>query len=351
MLWIPSACNAADHPSRGHDIPPPAQAPPAWYQAALEARDPVAGEESSIEAGLGELGTSVVDPRPPPPAWDIIAAGGKEALRRRRAGVRGPETSLSTVQILLSRREGEDGALPVCREFFGGGGELTKAWRDAGFPVMPAFETFVQGSPYRGDHDLRRGWVCRREEDRAARGWYAWAHFSPPAGTFGNLYRAGGAGTRTRDRPAGDGTKQKEADANLLWRGMCRIAARVGGKGGGVSVEVPVGCSAVRLPEWELLTRALALRPVCVDLCAYGAGPPASTSAPRAAYRKRVHLWTNIPELLCVARECPGDHIHVRARGGIRVGGRSHRRATLAAVLPPAFCDALVAAATGSTGP
>ena len=73
----------------------------------------------------------------------------------------------------------------VCREFFGGGGLLTEAWRKHGLPVMPPVETFPSGQAFRGDHDLRTPWVLKRELWRARCGCYRRVHLMPPMGTFG----------------------------------------------------------------------------------------------------------------------------------------------------------------------
>ena len=225
---------------------------------------------------------------------------------------------------------------------------MTQAWREAGFRTMPPMETFVSGSAHRNDHDLSRVWVLRRELERASRGWYAWAHFVPPAGTFGPLYLAGNSGTRTSLRPQGDGSKTNEVHANALWGATVRIARRVAEFGGGVSVEVPASCLAVELPEWKIMVEAHRMFPVQVDLCAFGLAPPDSSPAEPLAYRKRVQLWTNMPQLRDVARACPGGHRHLHAQGAVRVAGRSHRRSTLADVGPPAFCNAVVQAFTSS---
>ena len=42
------------------------------------------------------------------------------------------------------------------REYFGGSGGLSKAWRNIGVPIETPMEGFPDGEPYRADHDLCR---------------------------------------------------------------------------------------------------------------------------------------------------------------------------------------------------
>ncbi len=115
--------------------------------------------------------------------------------------------------------------------------------------------------------------------------------------------------------------------------------------GGGVSVEIPYGSLVPQLPEWKDFVTRAGLKEIIIDLCEYGLCPPDDLTR---RYRKRVALWSNIPQLFGLARSCGGGHEHIRVRGGVRVAGRVHRRATLASFLPGAFCDALSAAVTSA---
>jgi hypothetical protein len=257
IIWIPSKANPADHPSRGVEIPPPLDGPP-WLSRVLDG----VGSPESAEQGLRTAeGSGAGDPDRRLPTGDVIRAGGEEPLVPRRAVPVGP---------MMRTASGEE---TVCREFFGGGGLLTEAWRRHGLPVMPPVETFPSGQAFRGDHDLRTPWVLKRELWRARSGWYRGVHLMPPMGTFGSLARLGKS-SRTETTPEGGGGIAREEEANLLLRGTCEIATAVALAGGRVTVELPFGSLAEKTKWWREMMRKTRLERCDVDLCCHGAGPP-----------------------------------------------------------------------------
>lgn len=234
----------------------------------------------------------------------------------------------------------------VCREFFGAGGVVSSAWKDQGAEVAPPLEVFPCGLAFQADHDLRRNRVLRRELEKARRSLYRPAYFAPPAGTLGPLYRMSQRCTRGSSLPFGDGSVQREEDANVLAEATRRICEEVLRRGGDVVVELPYGSYFEKLPGWCGSAWWSWLRKVVVDLREYGLAPP---EGPDERFRKRIILLSPL-DLCCLERRCGGEHRHQQCRGAVRFCGRSHRRSSLASAVPPAFAHALAAATRAAAG-
>ena len=110
--------------------------------ASSDARGLFAGTavgDEEAEARLCESGEEgLTDPDRRLPLLDAVRAGAEESLR--------PTTGESLGPML--RKTSED--KQVCREFFGGGGRLTSAWRARGLAVLPPVETFPGGGAVPG---------------------------------------------------------------------------------------------------------------------------------------------------------------------------------------------------------
>ena len=186
---------------------------------------------------------------------------------------------------------------------------------------------------------------------RARSGCYSRVHMAPPAGTFGALARLGKRTTRQCEQPLGDGSVGKENEANNILRVSCDICVAAAGAGAHICFEIPTSSFIEKVPFFQEMVRAAGLYRFETDLCEFGCGPP---DAPDSRYRRRIVLFSNDLRLLSLKRTCAGNHVHTRCRGGVRIAGRLHRRSTLAADNPPAFCEAYGAAISGppaSTGP
>ena len=89
---------------------------------------------------------------------------------------------------------------------------LTRAVGHVGLETAEPIECY-RGA-YRPEHDLRRPEVLAREVEDIRKGEVDGAHFGTPCESMCSFFQNLGPGTRTSERPEGDGSNAKEVLGN-----------------------------------------------------------------------------------------------------------------------------------------
>ena len=205
-------------------------------------------------------------------------------------------------------------------------------------------EGFSGGAAQRGDHDLSREWVVKREVERARSGRYAHVFVSSPAGTMGALGRSSRLSTRSEECPLGTGVRECEKRENVLGEAALRICEAVDHAGGEVVICQPAKSLLYGFPRFVRMRDSGRWDKVHVDMCAYGL---TLLGEPSAAIKKEMVIWTNCERLKGLGKRCPGGHTHTHAQGRVRSGGGSRTRGGLTTGLPQAFLESYGALSGG----
>jgi hypothetical protein len=233
----------------------------------------------------------------------------------------------------------------LCLEVFSGAGGLTRSMLDRHIPMDVPMEAFPNRHTYIRDHDLRLPCVVQRLLEDINHGCYKYLHFGMPCSSFSQIQRLN-SGTRTKERPEGDGSRPNEEEGNLLAEGVVLLCEALVGKGGFYSIENPLSS---RFWELECL-RGLMAEHCCVvfDQCEYGLTPPGIMISAGVRIKKSTKLLTNMKELCVLNRSCLGSHEHFRCLGSVRVGNKSVSVARAAGHYPVSLCTAWATAAASA---
>ncbi len=278
LVWIESALNPADDPTR--DVP--LRTPMDWPEVC----------ELILPAGIGDRTSEIAD-----------------RFRSR-----------------------------LCLEVFAGQGGLTSALLARGLSVGRPIEAYpcevgVRGTRYVQEHDLREHRVFQELRRAIRAGCYGYVHFGFPCTTF-SILRSLSVGTRGPSAPEGTGFRDDENEANWLLHRICALCQDCHGAGCFFSIENPKSSYLWHMPD-VLALSGLAFK-VDFDQCEFGLSLPGSSGASRI--RKPTTVLTNLPELRVLARTCKKDHDHVRCWGSARIGGTRVDLASWAGVYPKELC-------------
>ncbi|CAK0800076.1 unnamed protein product [Prorocentrum cordatum] len=332
LVWIGTHFNPADAPSRFRPLPEPGP-PPAWIEASRRA--------ASAAAARAEARRAAGSPDAP------AADQGKARAEAAPEGVSAEEAPCP-VGAVAGSSAAEVCAPPPCsplpwavpggrarrwqkREHFAGKGEVTRAWAAAGAWIEPPLDAYPPEG-YRPERDLLLAVNARRELAQIRTHAVRVGVWATPCTTFGLLYQNCGPGTRTADRPQGDGTRPAERQGNSLGLTTAAGCTALGEEGGLWVVENPL--------PLRLMAREGVYLVEC-DMCQFGLAPP---DEPEARHKKSTYLLGNFPELRRLGRRCQGKCKHVHLEGAVKIAGRWQKRAALASAYTPEFAQALAAA-------
>ena len=250
-IWISTGVNPADHPSRFRPLPQ---------------RSPLSG--ISLFDDLGAEAILQQNPAQVPPCAAGPSVSSYETRPSERPALDADASPRCVVQLARGPAPNDRFFL----ELWAGSGGLTRAVRKAGFRVLEPFEAYPKGGRYRASMDLRRAEVREEIEDMIRAGLLAGVHFGIPCRTFSQLPRLFGHGTRTRDRPLGDGSLERENAANddSLW--MCRVARLARAHNTWWTIENPQASYLWHLPNALALSDSVPTYKVTLDQCVYGLG-------------------------------------------------------------------------------
>ena len=222
-----------------------------------------------------------------------------------------------------------------CLELFSGRGGLSAALSKKGLGVGTPYEAFPAAGRYVAHFDLDNDDVYYALVDCVKAGKYWYLHFGIPCSSWSCLQQLN-KGTRSLDRPAGNGTLEREQKGNqqaVRVAFLCNLQIQLGRF---YSIENPHSSYLWKfVPIVELLGQE-----VRFDQCAYGLRPPPAVGFPSSRIKKGTILKTNMIELSSLARACQNDHKHFRCIGSVKTKSGWISVAKAAGAYPSALCDA-----------
>lgn len=161
-------------------------------------------------------------------------------------------------------------------------------------------------------------------------------HFGFPCGSF-SIMQNMNKGTRSSDNPLGNNSLQRERIGNEILRRTVHLCDLLSKHGSFFTMENPLSSFAWKIPFMLALSARWHCTAVTLDQCMFGLKIPDQSGNPGLA-KKPTNFLGNMPNLDHMSRKCSHGHGHVAVLGGVKVGGKWHRRSTLAGSYPRALC-------------
>jgi hypothetical protein len=224
-------------------------------------------------------------------------------------------------------------------EFFAGHAGISQNLIKQGWKCC-AIEAYPEKGIYVSEHDLdlpevQNLWLARAQNKQIRS-----CHFGIVCTTWGALHMLFNGGTRSRDKPLGDGSKPNEVNANKSVAWMCQMLTILLAVGSFFTIENPARSILFYHPRIVELVRLYSLTYVYFDQCEYGLRSPLG-SEPREIWKKPTYILSNSPVVSGLHRTCKGMHTHTWIKGQVRVKGKYHTRSKLAGAYPVPLCSKL----------
>ena len=300
-VWVASASNPSDDPSRAVALRR-ASPPPPWAEHLFAAT-----QSNSIGSSYG---TSAED-------FECTVCGSDEL------GDRPPHRAVSSVR--------------KAREYYGGKAGLTDALKNKGI-ACESYEAY-DDLGFHAEYDMSSWMVIDREIEDAKNHRFQYGHFGISCSSWSTISKMNG-GSRTKIRARGDGRREKELTGNLQHDEMHRLIQAMRDEGLSFSIENPLHSYLWSTEESKALMACEDVFVVDLCQCMYGLRPPdARLFDGDVRVCKPTRLVTNVKALTQLARQCDGKHSHVHTLGTCRdKTGKLVRRSAAAAAYPPALC-------------
>lgn len=303
LVWVASKSNPSDHPSRGRKIPEPVP------------DDPV------VERALGKKVPELQ-----------VRKSNRKIFKRTLEGLDSIPCEDRTIE---PRHPAE--ALWSFKEIFAGKGRLTHVFKDKSrFKILPAVELIQRGKPS-PTHDLLCDSIFVRLCKDAKNPKQIW-HFGLPCSSF-SLLQNMNKGTRTTDRPQGDGSLDRENQGNELLFRTLYLCELLHAHGSFFTIENPQTSYVWKMPQLLRVSEKTGAQKVVFDQCQYGFKIPDSSHIAGPA-KKGTIFWGTLTGLERLERRCCGEHRHVQVIGGVKTRQGWVRRSELAGAYPHQLCSA-----------
>ena len=235
----------------------------------------------------------------------------------------------------------------LCREVFAGAALLTQLLSEFKLAVGTPMEAYArrpklagknrrQSKLFRPSHDLFNKFVQRGLMTEILIGLYFYLHFAVPCGSWGRANTLN-HGTRSRAKPEGDGSLQRELDGNVLADVVASFCWALVSVGAHFSIENPSDSYLWQYPSIKALVNRFHF--VVFDQCQFGLQLP---GAPNCTYcKKSTAILTSVEQLMSLSRRCGGvtdQHMHETAWGSRRVDGVCVRLSAAAGQYPYLLC-------------
>ena len=168
-----------------------------------------------------------------------------------------------------------------------------------------------------------------------------WAHFGIVCKTWGPLHRLFNKGTRTREAPLGDSSREDERAANKSVGWMCRMLDILLSLNCHVTIENPYRSLVFYHPTLAKIIDKFELQFVYFDQCVYGLKSPKDV-VEAEIWRKPTYIVTSFESMQPVCKVCMRGHKHTHIQGSVRTGGRLVNRSKLAGCYPVPLCRRIV---------
>ena len=321
LIWVKSAANPADHPSRGKKIPSPSKRP-----------KPIS------RSVLGNSLKHIQKRRSKKTLWKLVTQQPKQQDNPDEVSCLDKEaSSRQTSTTCGSHAKGSHPARAhwSFKEMFAGHGMLTKVFRERGnIPTLHSFEILRNGKVVANQdilNDATFGELCLS----AKVGKQIW-HFAFPCGSFSLLQNLNG-GTRSNQNPLGTGVLDREIKGNEIWHRTIYLCQLLHDHGSFFSLENPLTSFAWKFPKYLELVKRTGLLEVHLDQCCYNLRIPDSSGKLGLA-KKPTQFSGSLPGLSRLGRRCNRLHEHVPVIGGVRFKGKWVRRSQLAGAYPKKLC-------------
>eukprot|EP00438_Fugacium_kawagutii_P036296 Skav217417 [mRNA] locus=scaffold2674:458921:461200:- [translate_table: standard] len=331
VVWVRSEANPADHPSRGKRIPPPPDIP---ADITREAFGPELDQFQRRRSNREIWRQVRRDDHCP-------AAAQSTRLRLASEDKKNSKTSRERETQGKHTREHPANHMWSFREIFSGTGHLTRAFRQHGkFIVQSPVELMHKGKPD-PNHDILNNKTFDRLCREASHGKQLW-HFGFPCSSFSILQNLN-KGTRTKDRPMGNGSLKRETKGNQIMLRTIHLCRLLHEHGSFFTLENPKTSYAWDTPAMKKLVKDCGCSMIPIDQCMFGLTIPDESGEPGLA-RKPTYFVGTMPNLNQLENRCNHSHSHVAVVGGVKHEGRWQKRSTLAGSYPSKLCTAYVRA-------
>ena len=218
-------------------------------------------------------------------------------------------------------------------ELFSGTGHLSLAFRRNHCRVRTV-DCYDSQGVYHAANDLSLKQIVDALILQIECGVYHYVHLGTPCSSFSRLQVLFGHGTRTAQRPQGDGTRANEKHGNLLLRHSIRIIHACIRCNVLWSLENPKQSFLFLMPSVKRLLSCRSTYSVVFDQCMYGLCDPTS----KLLYQKSTRLLTNCRGLTQLAKPCDRTHVHEQVVGKVLVNSKWISRSVLAGSYPVLLC-------------
>lgn len=339
-VWVPTDKNPADYPSRNRKIPHPTPGVPdplLTLQELKQVQQPLTPFLTWILAdGNLSWNFSRLDEH----SQNFSHSGCQKASSQTGQG-------LSTKAEQVFQEKAADPNLHGCRhrlvfkEVFARRGNLSKAClRVYGCKVDIPTDCCKRRQYL--EHSKLLNPVAfdqlKQEAEQPSRLW----HFGGLYRSFSILHRCN-KGTRTDMNPWGSHSLESELVDNLLLRRTLHLLHIIEQAGSFWTFENPKNSYLWKIPEVVALLNRDSTHVAYLDQCAYGLKVP-NTEGKSGFCKKQTVFAGNFPMIASLGRECPGNHNHVHAVGGVRTKTGWRQRSELAGHYPAQLCDAYAVA-------
>ena len=326
LIWVRSEANPADFPSRKLRIPPPSKEASEFTRLALgDQLDSCRCRRSNREIWRAVNRSENVEHNP------VRARTGDSSV----GDCMNLQTNRSSTFCRDEAQKHPSAKTWTFREVFAGSAHLTKTMRSRKvFKVGNPVEVFSKGRYDKSCdilHDETFDRLCR-EACEPRQYW----HFGFPCGSF-SLMQNMNHGTRTAERPLGDGTLEREKRGNEILHRTIHLCRLLHEHGSFFSLENPKSSYAWKIPTMCDLLKSCGCEKVNFDQCQYGLKIPISEHVLGLALKPTTIAGT-LPGLKTLERKCAHDHTHVAVLGGVKFHGRWRRRSELAGAYPSQLC-------------
>ena len=145
-------------------------------------------------------------------------------------------------------------------------------------------------------------------------------------------------GSRTAEKPEGNGTLKRENDGNEILSQVLRLIKVLAESNNRWSIENPHSSFLFRQVGIVQLIENDDVHEAVFDQCEYGLTFPDCLRGERC--KKRTRVIGNFPEIRTLNLDCSGTHAHVHALGGVSTEHGWKRRSKLAGSYPADLCKA-----------
>jgi hypothetical protein len=211
---------------------------------------------------------------------------------------------------------------------------LSNCFRQAGWAVDEPIEAYID-NVYNAKHDVLQPEVRNKLKVDSCKSNLYW-HWGTPCTWLSMFTNNFNGGSRTRDRPWGDGKQHKETVANAHARLTAECCENLCMHNSYFSIENPSNSFLWSLPPIKRLTRKAGVFKVRLHQCMYNLVFP--NDKPNYRCRKDTTILTNLPGLANLGVLCNGGHNHTHAQGSISVHGKHVSRTKLAGCYPWPLC-------------